>query len=74
MIKDINLVISLSDQLFQLAHFSLVPQIAAVEDAIDCRGSAKNKSNKKRVSSPNAPKCNPKNKLSVRRFSLAYHW
>ena len=38
MIKDIYLVISLSDQFFQLVHFSVVSQIAAVKDAIDCRG------------------------------------
>ena len=38
MIKDIYLVISLSDQFFQLVHFSVVSQIAAVKDAIHCRG------------------------------------
>ena len=38
MIKDIYLVISLSDQFFQLVHFSVVSQIAAVKDAIDCWG------------------------------------
>lgn len=41
MIKDINLVISLSDELFQLVHFSVVSQIAAVKDAIDCRSPTK---------------------------------
>ena len=38
MIKDIYLVISLSDQFFQFVHFRVVSQIAAVKDAIDCRG------------------------------------
>lgn len=40
MVKDINLVVSLSDQLFQLVHFGVIAQVTAVEDSIDCRSSA----------------------------------
>lgn len=39
MVKDINLVVSLSDQLFQLVHFGVIAQVTAVEDSIDCRSS-----------------------------------